>query len=43
MKEVLDIVVLILFIYILFILIRGVNKTQMKKHKDKIKHKENFK
>lgn len=41
MKEVLDTVVLIGFIYILFIFIRGMNETQVEKHKKKLEEAQN--
>jgi len=36
MKETLDIIVWVGFAYILFIFLRGMNDTQVKKHKDKL-------
>jgi hypothetical protein len=34
MKDILDIVVLILFVYLLFVFLRGFNEEQVEKHKD---------
>lgn len=36
MKEVLDVIIWGGFIYLLFIFIRGMNDTQVQKHKDKL-------
>ncbi|AXX92393.1 hypothetical protein AMOL_1418 [Malaciobacter molluscorum LMG 25693] len=36
MKEILDIIILILFVFMLAMFIIGFNKQQIKKHKDKI-------
>ena len=36
MKEILDIVVLVGFVYILFIFLRGMNETQVEKHKERL-------
>ena len=36
MKEILNIIVWAGFIYILFIFLRGMNETQVKKHQDKL-------
>jgi len=36
MKEILDIIVWVAFAYILFIFLRGMNETQVQKHKDKL-------
>ncbi|MCD4756883.1 MAG: hypothetical protein K8R39_01285 [Arcobacteraceae bacterium] len=36
MKETLDIIVWVGFAYILFIFLRGMNDTQVQKHKDKL-------
>ena len=40
MKEILDIVVWIGFGFILFIFLRGMNETQVQKHKDKLEEAE---
>ena len=40
MKEVLDVIVIAGFIFILFIYIRGMNDTQVQKHKDKLEEVE---
>lgn len=34
MKEILDIIVIVLFVFILFVILRGFNKQQIKKHTD---------
>ncbi len=34
MKDIIDIVVIILFVYLLFIFLRGFNEEQVEKHKD---------
>jgi bacteriorhodopsin len=34
MKDILDIVVLVLFVYLLFVFLRGFNEEQVEKHKD---------
>lgn len=36
MKEVLDFIVLTLFVFFVFMFIRGFNKQQIKKHKDRV-------
>ncbi|MBD3840482.1 MAG: hypothetical protein IE909_01125 [Campylobacterales bacterium] len=36
MKEILDTLVVIGFVYILFIFLRGMNETQVQKHKEKL-------
>ena len=36
MKDILDIVVTILFVFMVFMFIRGFNKQQIKKHTDKL-------
>ncbi|MGB5867977.1 MAG: hypothetical protein WBG69_08925 [Arcobacteraceae bacterium] len=36
MKEVLDVIVWGGFIYLLFVFLRGMNETQVKKHQDKL-------
>lgn len=36
MKEVLDVIIWGGFIYLLFVFIRGMNDTQVQKHKDKL-------
>ena len=36
MKEILDVVVLMLFAFMVFMFIRGFNKQQIKKHTDKL-------
>lgn len=41
MKEILDTIVLIGFVYILFIFIRGMNDTQVQKHKKRLEKNEN--
>jgi len=41
MKEFFDVVVWIGFIYILFIFIRGMNESQVEKHKNKLDEKKN--
>jgi len=40
MKEILDILVWAGFIFVLFIFIRGMNETQVQKHKDKLEQAE---
>ena len=40
MKEILDILVWIGFIYVLFIFVRGMNDTQVKKHKSRLEEQE---
>jgi threonine/homoserine/homoserine lactone efflux protein len=42
MKDILDIVVWIGFIYLLFVFLRGLNETQIKKHDQKLKEKEKY-
>ncbi len=39
-KEILDVVVWIGFIYLLFIFIRGMNETQVQKHKEMLEKNE---
>lgn len=34
LKEIIDIVVIVLFVYILFVILRGFNEQQVKKHQD---------
>jgi len=34
MKDILDTVVLVLFVYLLFVFLRGFNEEQVQKHKD---------
>ena len=43
MKDILDIVVWGGFIFILFIFLRGMNETQVEKHKTRLEEAENFK
>jgi hypothetical protein len=40
MKEILDVIVWGIFIFILFIFLRGMNETQIKKHQDMLDKKE---
>ena len=40
MKEILDIIVWIGFAFMLFIFLRGMNETQVQKHKDKLEQHE---
>ncbi len=40
MKEILDIVVVTGFVFILFIFLRGMNEQQVQKHKDMLEKKE---
>jgi len=40
MKEILDTIVLIGFVYILFIFIRGMNDTQVQKHQKRLEENE---
>lgn len=40
MKEILDVIVWGGFIYILFVFIRGMNETQVEKHKNKLEKSE---
>lgn len=40
MKEIINILVWAGFIYILFIFLRGMNETQVQKHKDKLEEAE---
>jgi preprotein translocase subunit YajC len=35
-KEILDIIVLVLFVFMVFMFIKGFNKQQIEKHKDKL-------
>ena len=43
MKEILDILVWGGFIFILFIFLRGMNETQVEKHKERLKKEEELK
>lgn len=36
MKEVLDVIVLVLFVFMIFMFIKGFNKQQIEKHKDRM-------
>lgn len=40
MKEIIDIIVIVLFVYILFIILRGFNEQQVKKHQDMLEEAE---
>jgi len=40
MKEILDIIVLVGFVFILFIFLRGMNETQVEKHKKRLEQLE---
>lgn len=40
MKEILDVIVIAGFIYILFIFLRGMNENQVEKHKDRLEELE---
>ena len=40
MKEIIDIIVIVLFVFILFVILRGFNEQQVKKHKDMLEEAE---
>lgn len=40
MKEIIDTIIIIIFVFILFMILRGFNKQQIQKHKDRIEDAE---